>query len=153
MNQDYLFASSLNTHIPQHSLCVTLVVQSSEHKYAVVITILHPSSANPHRLHFGFRATFSYRSKKYATLLEKASFVSGRDAPSIDALSGVLRESKDPATQPDDVARVRDPVLSDKMFTDVEGKCWKQSEGEGRPEYLAISEYLNTYHMQTVSVG
>lgn len=57
--------------------------------------------------------------------------MSGRDAPSIDALSSVLRESKDPVTQPDGVALVRDPVLSNNMFSDVEGKCWKQSEGEG----------------------
>ncbi len=97
----------------------------------------HPGTTflRPHHppRHYGCRYYFcSYRSKRYATLLEKASFVSGRDGPSIDALSGILRESKDPVIQPDGVVLVRDPVLSNKMFSDVEGKCWKQSEGEDR---------------------
>ncbi|CAM9285887.1 unnamed protein product [Ectocarpus fasciculatus] len=72
----------------------------------------------------------SYRAKKYATLIEKAVFVSGRDTNSIDAFSNLLRKSKGPVVQPEDVALVRDPVLSDKILTDTKGTCWKQSEGE-----------------------
>lgn len=64
-----------------------------------------------------------------ATLLGKASFVSGRDASSVDALSSMLRTGKHPATTPGGVALVRDPVLSDQTLTDTEGRCWKQSEG------------------------
>lgn len=75
---------------------------------------------------------FSYRAKKYATLVEKAVFVSGRDTGSIDAFSNLLRKSKGPVVQPEDVALVRDPVLSDKMLTDTKGTCWKQSEGVRR---------------------
>ena len=67
--------------------------------------------------------------KKSAVLVEKALFVSGRDASSTRAFSDLLRKSKNPAVQPDDVAFVRDPVLSYKALSDKEGKCWKQSEG------------------------
>ncbi|CAM9773752.1 unnamed protein product, partial [Hapterophycus canaliculatus] len=71
----------------------------------------------------------SYRAKKYGELLEKATFVSGRDITSIKCLSSVLMLSKAPLVQPDEVAFVRDTVLSDKSLSDTEGTCWKQSEG------------------------
>ncbi|CAM9462535.1 unnamed protein product, partial [Hapterophycus canaliculatus] len=71
-----------------------------------------------------------HRAKIYATLAERAVFVSGRDAISTSVLAGVLRDSKDPKVQPNDVALVHDPVLSDTTLTDTQGTCWKQSEGE-----------------------
>lgn len=74
---------------------------------------------------------FSLTAKRHATLLQKASFVSGRDATSTQALADVLRLGES-VVQPDDVALVRDPVLSDKSFSDREGRCWKQSEGASR---------------------
>ncbi len=55
--------------------------------------------------------------------------MSGRDASSVDALSGTLRRCKHPVTTPEGVALVRDPVLSDQTLTDTKGACWKQSEG------------------------
>ncbi|CAM9695268.1 unnamed protein product, partial [Scytosiphon promiscuus] len=75
-----------------------------------------------------------HRAKTYATLAERAVFVSGRDAISTSVLAGVLRDSRDPVVQPDDVGLVHDPVLSDLTLTDTKGTCWKQSEGEyGQP--------------------
>lgn len=71
----------------------------------------------------------SYRAKKYGALLERAVFVSGRDVTSIKCLSSVLQLSKSPLVQPNDVAFVRDTVLSDSTLTDTDGTCWKQSEG------------------------
>ncbi|CAB1098846.1 unnamed protein product [Ectocarpus sp. CCAP 1310/34] len=84
------------------------------------------------------------RAKNYATLVEKAVFVSGRDTDSIDALSNLLRKSKGPVVQPEDVALVRDPVLSDKMLTDTKGTCWKQSEGEHEQPLCFILPASNT---------
>ncbi|CAM9460321.1 unnamed protein product [Ectocarpus sp. 8 AP-2014] len=86
----------------------------------------------------------SSRAKKYATLVEKAVFVSGRDTDSIDAFSNLLRKSKGPVVQPEDVALVRDPVLSDKMLTDTKGTCWKQSEGEHEQPLCFILPASNT---------
>lgn len=71
----------------------------------------------------------SYMAKRTSSLLEKAIFVSGRDTPSVNAFSDVLEHGESPMVQPGGVALVRDPVLSDSMFTDTEGTCWKQSEG------------------------
>lgn len=62
------------------------------------------------------------------TLVEKALFVSGRDAPSTQALSRLLQDS-DSVVRPEGVSLVRDPVLGDKMLSDTEGKCWRQGEG------------------------
>lgn len=67
--------------------------------------------------------------KETNSLLEKAIFVSGRDATSIGVFSDVLQRGESPMVKPGDVALVRDPVLSDSVFTDDEGTCWKQSEG------------------------
>ncbi|CAN0062451.1 unnamed protein product [Scytosiphon promiscuus] len=72
----------------------------------------------------------SYRAKKYGALLERATFISGRDITSIKCLSSVLMLSKDPVVQSNDVAFVRDTVLSDKSLSDTEGTCWKQSEDD-----------------------
>ncbi len=65
-------------------------------------------------------------------LFEKAYFVSGRDVSSTNSFSELLRRGKRPVVQPEDVALVRDPVLSDNMLTDTKGTCWKQSEGASR---------------------
>lgn len=73
----------------------------------------------------------SYTAKESSTLIEKAVFVSGRDTTSVKAFASVLNRSANPVIQPKDVELVRDPVLSDKMLSDTEGKCWKQSEGGG----------------------
>lgn len=76
-----------------------------------------------------YKKNTSHLARRTSSLLEKAVFVSGRDAPSISAFSDVLQSGESPMVQPGGVALVRDPVLSDSMFTDAEGKCWKQSEG------------------------
>lgn len=73
---------------------------------------------------------FSYMAKHDQILINKAVFVSGRDDVSVSALSNVLRIAEDPVVSPDDVQLVRDPVLSDKMLSDTDGKCWQQSNGE-----------------------
>lgn len=65
-------------------------------------------------------------------LLEKAVFVSGRDVTSINSFSELLRRGDRPLVLPEDVALVRDPVLSDNTLTDTQGTCWKQSEGAFR---------------------
>ena len=44
-------------------------------------------------------------------------------------LSSWLARLEASRAKPYEVARVRDPVLSDGYFMDVEGACWKQSEG------------------------
>ncbi|CAN0183456.1 unnamed protein product [Ectocarpus sp. 6 AP-2014] len=72
----------------------------------------------------------SYRAKAYSKLLSKAVFVSGRDETSINTFKSVLGRDPNAAVAPDDVALVRDPVLSDKMLSDKEGNCWKRSAGD-----------------------
>ncbi|CAM9922247.1 unnamed protein product [Ectocarpus sp. 4 AP-2014] len=70
----------------------------------------------------------------YKVLVDKAAFVSGRDERSIDAFTSLLQKSGDRSLlKPEDVALVRDPVLSDKMLTDTDGTCWRQSQGEFQP--------------------
>eukprot|EP00903_Cladosiphon_okamuranus_P011247 g10611.t1 len=71
----------------------------------------------------------NYRAKGYSTLLRKAVFVSGRDTPSIERFAGILNSTATPATRPDKVRLVRDPVLSDMELTDPDGDCWMQSQG------------------------
>lgn len=58
--------------------------------------------------------------------------MSGRDETSINAFKSVLGREPNATVAPDDVALVRDPVLSDKMLSDKEGSCWKRSAGEHR---------------------
>eukprot|EP00752_Nemacystus_decipiens_P016187 g14474.t2 len=82
-------------------------------------------------------------SKRHATLLRKAVFVSGRDAKSTEALANVLRRGES-VVQPEDVALVRDPVLSDTFFTDGQGKCWKQSEADHEQPLCFIVPASNT---------
>lgn len=89
-------------------------------------TIVHRSEPCP--VAFSVKTT-SHMAKRTSSLLEKAVFVSGRDATSISAFSDVLKRGESPMVQPGGVTLVRDPVLSDTTFTDAEGKCWKQSEG------------------------
>ena len=67
--------------------------------------------------------------KENNSLAEKALFVSGRDVTSIKAFSEVLKHCETPVVLPEDVALVRDPVLSDKALSDTEGTCWRQTEG------------------------
>eukprot|EP00903_Cladosiphon_okamuranus_P008896 g8515.t1 len=86
----------------------------------------------------------SHTALRTSSLLEKAIFVSGRDATSISAFSDVLERGESPMVQPTGVALVRDPVLSDTTFTDVEGKCWKQSEGERQQPLCFILPTSNT---------
>ena len=62
-------------------------------------------------------------------IIQRANYVSGRDRTSTMALSSLLGRLKAPRAKPHEVARIRDPVLSDRYFMDVEGACWKQSEG------------------------
>ncbi|CAM9695197.1 unnamed protein product [Scytosiphon promiscuus] len=76
----------------------------------------------------------SHKVKQFSTLLRKASFLSGRDASSTEALSSMLLGGDAAFARPDNVALVRDPVLSDSTLTDTEGQCWKQSEGECKHE-------------------
>lgn len=56
--------------------------------------------------------------------------MSGRDTKSVRAFQELLGRLDNPRTRPEDVVRVRDPVLSDDFLRDTEGKCWRQSEGE-----------------------
>eukprot|EP00752_Nemacystus_decipiens_P016189 g14476.t1 len=86
----------------------------------------------------------SNMAKRTSALLEKAIFVSGRDATSISAFSDVLKRGESPMVQPGGVALVRDPVLSDSMFTDAEGTCWKQSEGERQQPLCFVLPASNT---------
>eukprot|EP00903_Cladosiphon_okamuranus_P008894 g8514.t1 len=69
-------------------------------------------------------AAASYHAKQCSTILQKAVFVSGRDASSTKVLADVVHRG------PASAILVRDAVLSDNSFTDIEGKCWRQSTGE-----------------------
>lgn len=85
----------------------------------------------------------SHQSKRYNKLLQKSAFVSGRDSTAIEALASVLREDPNPLVRPENVQRIRDPVLSDKMLTDKEGTCWKQSEGAEYSLTLTVCLKIN----------
>lgn len=107
------------------------------HVNCVVVECATPDSPATHRYNHprpssdpaSFGKPLSFAANDCSVLIEKASFVSGRDILSIERLSSVLSNHKDTTVQPKDVALVRDPVLSDKTLSDTEGKCWKQSEG------------------------
>eukprot|EP00752_Nemacystus_decipiens_P010078 g8980.t2 len=69
----------------------------------------------------------NHRAKHDGKLLQKAAFVSGRDIRSVQRLAHVLSNVASPTVMPGDVRLMRDPVLSDKEFTDTTGACWTQS--------------------------
>ncbi|CAM9316275.1 unnamed protein product [Ectocarpus fasciculatus] len=86
----------------------------------------------------------SYRAKSYGTLLSKAVFVSGRDEVSIKTFKSVLGRDPNATVAPDDVALVRDPVLSDKLLSDKEGRCWKRSAGDDEQPLCFVVPAANT---------
>ncbi|CAN0182794.1 unnamed protein product [Ectocarpus sp. 6 AP-2014] len=86
----------------------------------------------------------SYRAKAYSKLLSKAVFVSGRDETSINTFKSVLGRDPNATVAPDDVALVRDPVLSDKMLSDKEGSCWKRSAGDDQQPLCFVVPAANT---------
>lgn len=91
-----------------------------------------PLSAFPRpflRLRKSNRVEFSVQANLSAPIIRRANYVSGRDQKSVNALSELLSILKNARTKPDEVARVRDPVLSDGYFKDISGRCWRQSQG------------------------
>lgn len=68
-----------------------------------------------------------------APIIKRAKYVSGRDKKSVLALSNILKileeNGEKTVTKPENVVMVRDPVLSDGYFSDVNGRCWQQSQG------------------------
>lgn len=68
--------------------------------------------------------------KKNSELIKRAAFVSGRDEHSVASLVSVLEASDDPTVSPEEVQLVRDPVLSYRNFSDSDGRCWRQGEGQ-----------------------
>lgn len=56
--------------------------------------------------------------------------MSGRDEKSARELSAVVGTLDNSRSRPQDVCAVRDPVLSDTYFTDVNGTCWRKDESE-----------------------
>lgn len=77
--------------------------------------------------------------------------MSGRDVTSVKCLSSVLQLSKSPVVLPDDVAFVRDTVLSDKSLSDTEGNCWKQSEGAEGGGVLRLRRDANfSFHASAI---
>lgn len=65
-----------------------------------------------------------------APIIRRADYASGRDKKSLKALSALLDTLDTRRVDPNDVARVRDPVLSDSYYTDKNGTCWRHSKGE-----------------------
>lgn len=65
-----------------------------------------------------------------APIIRRADFLSGRDEKSVRELSALVGTLDNARSRPQGVKRVRDPVLSDGYFTDVDGKCWRESDGE-----------------------
>lgn len=65
-----------------------------------------------------------------AGIVERADYVSGRDKKSVWALSQLLKTAENPRVQASDVRTVRDPVLGDSYYTDVNEKCWQKDAGE-----------------------
>ena len=72
---------------------------------------------------------YSSVAKRSWPIVQRSNYVSGRDRTSVEALSSLLSTLEAPRAKPHEVATVRDPVLSDVYYTDVDGACWKQSEG------------------------
>lgn len=65
-----------------------------------------------------------------APIIRRADFLSGRDEKSVRQLSALVGELDNTRSRPEDVGRVRDPVLSDGYFTDFHGKCWRERDCE-----------------------
>lgn len=65
-----------------------------------------------------------------APIIRRADFLSGRDDKSVRELSALVGELDNARSHPEDVKRVRDPVLSDSYFTDIDGKCWRERDCE-----------------------
>ncbi|CBJ28751.1 conserved unknown protein [Ectocarpus siliculosus] len=86
----------------------------------------------------------SSRAMIYSKLLSKAVFVSGRDETSIQTFKSMLGRDPNATVAPDDVALVRDPVLSDKMLSDKEGSCWKRSAGDDQQPLCFVVPAANT---------
>ncbi|CAM9490254.1 unnamed protein product [Scytosiphon promiscuus] len=87
-----------------------------------------------------------------APIIRRANFLSGRDEKSVRELSALVSELENTRSRPEDVRRVRDPVLSDSYFTDFHGKCWRErnSGTERRPLCFvlpsAMKENLQEMH-------
>lgn len=65
-----------------------------------------------------------------APIIRRADYLSGRDEKSVRELSVLVGALKNARSRLMGVKRVRDPVLSDSYYTDVHGKCWRESDGE-----------------------
>lgn len=61
--------------------------------------------------------------------------MSGRDEKSVAALAALLETMDHARVQPEEVRTVRDPVLSDNYYSDVDGSCWRKDTGEPRTRY------------------
>ena len=61
-------------------------------------------------------------------IIRRANYLSGRDDKSVRELSALVGKLENTTSRPQDVEQVRDPVLSDRYFTDVDGKCWKRRD-------------------------
>lgn len=64
--------------------------------------------------------------------------MSGRDQKSVRELSDLVGTLENARSRPQDVQIVRDPVLSDRYFTDIDGQCWRKNEGE---YVVGVAEY------------
>ena len=83
---------------------------------------------------------YSAQANLSAPIIRRANYVSGRDQKSVKAFSDLLSTLTNARTKPEEVARVRDPVLSDGYFKDVSGRCWRQSlEGDPTAKMLLRS--------------
>ncbi|CAB1098255.1 unnamed protein product [Ectocarpus sp. CCAP 1310/34] len=87
-----------------------------------------------------------------APIIRRADYLSGRDDKSVRELSALVGTLENARSRPQGVKRVRDPVLSDSYFTDVDGKCWRESDGDTDTKPLcfvlpsAMKENLQELH-------
>ncbi|CAM9181555.1 unnamed protein product, partial [Hapterophycus canaliculatus] len=87
-----------------------------------------------------------------APIIRRADFLSGRDEKSVRELSALVHELDNTRSRPENVRRVRDPVLSDSYFTDFHGKCWREREPDIKRRPLcfvlpsAMKENLQEMH-------
>ncbi|CAM9929519.1 unnamed protein product [Pylaiella littoralis] len=98
-----------------------------------------------------------------ASLIRRANYVSGRDEKSARELSAVVGTLDNSRSRPQDVCAVRDPVLSDTYFTDVNGTCWRKDESHNDDKPLCfvlpsaskdnLQELHRTYSSQVVREG
>lgn len=65
-----------------------------------------------------------------APIIRRANYLSGRDEKSVRALSALVGTMDHARSRSQDVFTVRDPVLSDRYFTDMNGTCWRKDESE-----------------------